>query len=214
MSEENLPPSNSDLFFKISLYSSVNLSHLDDQERKEYIFSIVSPNEGFDFYCLECERDSYFTLTSQPELMAWGQKEFQKIWNRKRDLLGQIEKLEPSNVKGPQRTLNPEEQKSLLSLKTALRRAEQDENKLPLDVFLFSVELSCTRDANHIMCFVFRVQNDKLTKIGQTPSIADLNNPQIKKYRKLLDDQFKGACLRLGGGGKREERVKVIIHPG
>jgi hypothetical protein len=53
---------------------------------------------------------------------------------------------------------------------------------------MFSVQFACTRDATHLLIFVFRVQGNEITKIGQSPSLADFQMEGIKKYRKILDD--------------------------
>ncbi len=53
---------------------------------------------------------------------------------------------------------------------------------------MFSVQFACTRDATHLLIFVFRVQGDEITKIGQSPSLADFQMQEIKKYRKILGD--------------------------
>jgi len=51
-----------------------------------------------------------------------------------------------------------------------------------------SLEFECTRDADHVLEFFFRVQDSTITKIGQCPSLADLRGEKIKKYRKTLGD--------------------------
>jgi hypothetical protein len=47
----------------------------------------------------------------------------------------------------------------------------------------------CTRDNSHrYYTFYFRVK-DFIEKIGQMPSVADFQIPQVEKYRKILDKQ-------------------------
>ncbi|MEK5378087.1 hypothetical protein [Paenibacillus sp. FSL P2-0173] len=46
-------------------------------------------------------------------------------------------------------------------------------------------EFRCTRYSHRIV-FFYKIMNMKITKIGQTPSTADLSNNSIKIYRKLL----------------------------
>lgn len=48
---------------------------------------------------------------------------------------------------------------------------------------------NCSRNAKHQLYFSFLIKGNKLSKIGQTPSLADLNQLDIKKYRKLLGDE-------------------------
>ena len=59
---------------------------------------------------------------------------------------------------------------------------------------VFCVSFACTRNESHNMYFYFMVHDslladhDTVTKIGQYPSLADLNSDEIKKYRKILGD--------------------------
>ena len=64
---------------------------------------------------------------------------------------------------------------------------------------LFLVSLVCQRDRNHKILFIFKVFNNKLTKIGQYPSIADLYSGEIEKYRKILGkEKYKEIARAVG----------------
>lgn len=52
----------------------------------------------------------------------------------------------------------------------------------------FSVELTCQRNREHKLRFIFIIFNDTLIKIGQYHSIADLYSHEIGKYRKILGE--------------------------
>lgn len=58
---------------------------------------------------------------------------------------------------------------------------------------IFSVTFACTRDTSsdkdHTLFFFFRVSQSRIMKIGQWPSIADLQFEQINKYKKLLGNE-------------------------
>jgi hypothetical protein len=54
---------------------------------------------------------------------------------------------------------------------------------------LFVVPFTCTRDDRHTICFIVRVDDGVVCKIGQWPSVADLKTPGIKKYQKALDKE-------------------------
>lgn len=54
---------------------------------------------------------------------------------------------------------------------------------------IFSVYISCARSSDHTYRFYFLRTNDSVGKIGQHPSLADLNTPQLGQYRKLLGDE-------------------------
>jgi hypothetical protein len=52
---------------------------------------------------------------------------------------------------------------------------------------VFAREFYCSRNNEHKMYYMFLVTEDKLIKVGQFPSIADLTSPKIKKYQKVLN---------------------------
>jgi hypothetical protein len=53
----------------------------------------------------------------------------------------------------------------------------------------FSLTFTCSRDSNHRMRFYFHAQNLKISKVGQYPSLADLQLQDLTKYRKILSPQ-------------------------
>jgi hypothetical protein len=51
---------------------------------------------------------------------------------------------------------------------------------------IISIELFCTRNTTHRLHYIFRIENNNITKIGQSPSMADLSSIELQKYRKIL----------------------------
>ena len=49
--------------------------------------------------------------------------------------------------------------------------------------------LYCTRDDSHLIYFDFYIHNNTITKYGQYPSLSYLSSVEIRKYRKILDNQ-------------------------
>lgn len=56
----------------------------------------------------------------------------------------------------------------------------------------------CTRERQHVILFDLIVTNDKIIKIGQYPSVADLVIPEIAKYKSVLDKQFREFSKAIG----------------
>ena len=54
----------------------------------------------------------------------------------------------------------------------------------------FLIEIKCTRDRKHRQLFVFKAVDQTLQKIGQFPSIAELNLFDVKKYSKVLEKKY------------------------
>lgn len=62
----------------------------------------------------------------------------------------------------------------------------------------FSFEYMCSRNTQHIFKVSFQIKDNNLIKIGQIPSIADVSIPEIKKYRKLLKDDYQYLSKAIG----------------
>lgn len=56
----------------------------------------------------------------------------------------------------------------------------------------------CTRDKDHAILFDLIVSNDKIIKIGQYPSVADLVIPEIAKYKSVLGTQYRELSKAVG----------------
>ncbi len=54
----------------------------------------------------------------------------------------------------------------------------------------FSIDFKCTRNNDHKLHFIFHASGKTIQKIGQMPSIADLNHFDVKKYSKVLDEKY------------------------
>jgi hypothetical protein len=59
-----------------------------------------------------------------------------------------------------------------------------------IDNIIFGVELRCVRDSQHRIFTFFLIDDAKLIKIGQSPSIADLSVPKTIPYRKILGNEM------------------------
>jgi len=56
----------------------------------------------------------------------------------------------------------------------------------------------CTRERQHTILFDLIVTSEKIIKIGQYPSVADLLIPSIVKYKSVLDKQFREFSKAIG----------------
>lgn len=65
--------------------------------------------------------------------------------------------------------------------------------------YIFSLLFRCSRNNSHHALFLFRAHRGVLQKIGQTPSLADLALPDLRKYRQVLgDERFKELTRAIG----------------
>lgn len=56
----------------------------------------------------------------------------------------------------------------------------------------------CTRERQHAILFDLIITNEKIMKIGQYPSVADLVIPEIVKYKSVLGKQFREFSKAIG----------------
>lgn len=63
----------------------------------------------------------------------------------------------------------------------------------------FTVEFTCSRDQSHKLFFIFRVQGNRILKIGQYPSLADLQGNDLRKYGKVLSSERFRELIRAVG---------------
>lgn len=65
--------------------------------------------------------------------------------------------------------------------------------------YIFSLFFRCSRDAQHHALFIFRAHRGVIQKIGQTPPLADLAMPDLRKYRAVLgDERFRELTRAIG----------------
>lgn len=60
----------------------------------------------------------------------------------------------------------------------------------------YVVLLQCTRDASHKFRFDIRIDSKGLQKIGQYPSLADLQQQELKKYKSVLGSSRHAELMR------------------
>ncbi len=100
---------------------------------------------------------------------------------------------------------------------SAFRENFHDRVKKP---FIFVIEAKCSRENQHIACYVFRIhEKDGVTKIGQYPSVADAAKQDLKTHYKVLNEEHqKGFTKALGlfshgvGAGSIVYLRKIFEH--
>lgn len=75
---------------------------------------------------------------------------------------------------------------------------ENEKQQYALSNRVFQKDGHCTRNGEHKFYCTIRVKENQLTKIGQYPSLADLAESEIKKYRKPLGEQFTELSRAVG----------------
>jgi hypothetical protein len=119
-----------------------------------------------DAYCLECGKQTVFESSAE-ELCTWD---------------GPGQNSRPVSI---QEIFD----KNLNQLIWRGRQiSRQNLEKLASDDGAFTVTFNCTRNTAHRLFFFFRVHKEKISKVGQSPSLADLQKTDIEKYRKVLGE--------------------------
>ncbi|MGE8004365.1 hypothetical protein [Lysinibacillus sp. NPDC093216] len=60
------------------------------------------------------------------------------------------------------------------------------------------IYFNCQRDPHHQYSYFFIIQKSEIKKIGQYPSVADIEIPGIQKYQKLLKQDYKDFSKAIG----------------
>src|SRR6185295_18307248 len=64
---------------------------------------------------------------------------------------------------------------------------------------IFTREFFCSRVHSHVAYFHFRLKKHVLTKIGQSPSMADISESELRPYRKVLNNEEYRELTRAVG---------------
>lgn len=186
MGELNVVPNPKSMFLDVSLYEPFELT----LESLPEFMEIVDFKESIDCYCLKCNKESTFqsisyTVSAPKAFMSHTLEDLRK------------------NVA---RIIEVKEEVVFENIDKDLRKFLSVElEKLKRSFNYVYKHFSCTRHKEHTISFTFVVDNGVFSKIGQYPSVADLNTMDIKKYRKVLKDKYnefnKGVGLASHGVG-------------
>lgn len=154
-------------YIETPLYKKLEITVTNFEEIKQIEFF----NGTLDTYCIECKRESVFRFrpNKTPELIA-----------------GVVPPMNLPLGKG-----TPHSQVR------AITKKPEDETEQRHKAWtaygsrsrIFPVEFECTRDESHVMYFLVRRQNFEIMKVGQYPTLADLQENEIKKYRQVLGNK-------------------------
>jgi len=67
------------------------------------------------------------------------------------------------------------------------------------DTRVMVFKFSCAMDSSHRLDYVVLTQGNKMKKIGQYPSVADLSFPELKEYRKVMSKEDEKELKRAIG---------------
>ena len=78
--------------------------------------------------------------------------------------------------------------------------------------YVFALWFTCSREQYHQACFIFHSHHGVLQKIGQYPSIADLANPELQKYRTILGNEGFRELSRAVGLASHGVGVGAFVY--
>ncbi|KQO26308.1 hypothetical protein ASF11_00915 [Acidovorax sp. Leaf76] len=77
---------------------------------------------------------------------------------------------------------------------------------------IFSLPFVCSRDGSHRADFIFRAHKGVIQKIGQSPSLADIATPDLKKYRPVLGQERHRELVRGVGLATHGVGVGAFVY--
>jgi hypothetical protein len=187
--EQSEIPSVQEFCVSIPLYREYDVSKCTRQEialKFEYFRGAI------DAYCLDCGRDSVFQahlskLKSQGLVNANGS--------------GRVVGAGGARLSGSARKTSKLPASHPIGTSTAspdVSQVEQKPTEIHHDDRDFDLEFRCTRTQSHRLRFYFSIKDNKICKIGQYPSLADLHQSDISKYRTVLKDKYPELARAIG----------------
>lgn len=162
-------PDKEDFLLNVSLYENI----VFDVSGLGSIINIVFNDDIIDCHCIKCGKSSTFIPYGNTTNLKYP--------------LSAIELKVKGKLFG--HTLRGDEGPDLSKLFEELKEEQ----------YFISQFYKCSRNEEHKMYFSFMIDGNKLLKLGQFPSLADLNQININKYRSLLGKE-KYAELSKGIG--------------
>ncbi len=185
-------PSPIEFLLKSSLYVPINLNNESDEKFQNYIADLINPLNKFETVCLDCKTTRLFKLASAFEAVS-SNAQIQGYIRHDREILRNLESL---------KNRPPDDEQAQEKIKDFTRQLQSRWNDFPKllnDITFFSAKYNCSYSDDHSLLFIFLVQGRSIMKIGQYPSFADLSEPQVEKYRKLLgNEKFRDFSRALG----------------
>jgi len=184
-------PDTKDFFLKTSLYEKYKISTIDQ------ILSIEFYQDTIDTYCINCERDSVFKSD-----VEFPNAFFSGTWRRPNSVDSLLQANQINTEEYDQRFLPVNETKG---------HPHQIQDYAFTQRFLV-VSFHCTRDSSHKLFYSFLVKESHLIKIGQFPSLADLETTKIQKYRKVLSKEKYRELTRAVGLNANGVGVGAFVY--
>jgi hypothetical protein len=203
MNEGSMPniPSPRDFFLEVAPYSSFEIG----PQEFVAVMAVQFYQATLDTYCVECGKDAVFQSLAPPLRLPGPGKEPCEV---------SLQRLLESPY---QQAVWPWETTMPLIVHPPMTLSQME--PIALQNRVFQVEFACSRDKTHLLYFFgswakvggegpvfwgfvhhnhqdrpmshffFRIQNGSITKVGQSPALAELHLSEVGKYRKLLGDE-------------------------
>jgi hypothetical protein len=170
---DNIIPRAEEWLLTLPLYSSWTYKGRNDNNAKE-ILRLEFYDRPLDVYCSGCDRETAFMPMTVFPLATPRQgnekiASFDAFWKKLTTVNVQMN-ISPDGASPPS-----------YNSWTVETLAYRDRP--------FFTQFECPREYTHKVCFAFLMQNGTFTKIGQYPSLADLNEYEVRQYKKALGNE-------------------------
>jgi len=177
-------PSVQEFCVSISLYKEYDISECTHQEilKFEYFLGTI------DAYCLGCRRNSVFQAHVSD-------KDAMKRASRSGQVFGQGPSTPSHSFEGSIPPSSPPRgtPTALPNVNQVVEPTETQHHDRDL-----ALEFHCTRNQAHSLRFYFNIRDNKVRKVGQYPSLADLHQSDISKYRGILGSKYAELARAIG----------------
>lgn len=187
-------PSTKDFLLTVPLYKSYEIT----PENAKEVILLEFNDKPIDSYCLHCDkRTDFLSETSFPmaNIKNPNSSNTRKITSST-DLIRIFDTKITDTDLSPNRTIDlnfgvPAFNTKYVAFKDLLHVATHTRS--------FEVRFFCPHDNSHKIRFVFNIFQEKIEKIGQFPTIADLHEYKIRQYKPLLgNERYKELAKGIG----------------
>jgi hypothetical protein len=199
---ENKFPLAEDFMLDVPLYRKIAID-LEDEAVLEEILKLEYYGQPLDVFCLECgKRTSFLAENDMPGIWVPD-----GVFGKMSNVFELIDMLQACgsfgvklNFDNPNlKVINPSYGTyTFFHLSTRPRR--------------FTVKFKCPHDTSHKMYFDFNVYDSVIEKVGQYPSISDLQEAGLRQYRAVLSNEKYRELTRAVGLASHGVGIGAFVY--
>lgn len=180
---------NDNVFVGFLLHKGLYDTQEVTKDNIDQLIKLINGEVNIDSYCVECNEKRVFH--GIPIDFYWTDEDRDNGNYHEQRLAEEVQNYQ--KLREMTNTPRPGSGSDRMEKWTWIDRQTQEAARIMVFKFV------CSMDNSHHLDFIVKANQGSLVKIGQYPSVADLEFPELKKYRKILSgDDIKGLRRAIG----------------